>query len=276
MLKTRVITALWLAPLAFLLVFGLPTEYFALALAAVLLVGAWEFQRLAALKGGLAGWALVATQALIFAVLFIFGEALAAQAANLLFVATGAWLLMLLRLREFQPGVDPGNRYRALGFACALLSLTFAWLSLSWLHSLERGSWWILALLLIIWAADTGAYFTGRAIGRHKLAARISPGKTIEGLAGGLLASAIVGWAAITFLPLDQPGRPHWLVLSALTALLSAGGDLFVSLHKRTSGLKDSGRLFPGHGGVLDRLDSLLAGAPVFALGVLLLGNNIV
>ena len=273
MLKTRVITALWLAPLAFLLVFGLPTELFAIVLGLVLLVGAWEYQRLAALDSGPASWAMVAIQAIIMALLHGYRDAVTGQAAYVLTVAVGTWLLMLLRLGAFRPGAAPDNRYRWLSFGCALLSITIAWFALTLLHARESGAWWILALLLIIWAADIGAYFTGRAWGRHKLAVNLSPGKTIEGLAGGLVLAAVVGWAAITYLPLGQPGRAAWLILAALTALLSAGGDLFISLHKRTSGFKDSGHIFPGHGGVLDRLDSLLAGAPLFALGVLILGS---
>jgi phosphatidate cytidylyltransferase len=136
------------------------------------------------------------------------------------------------------------------------------------LRDQPAGEYLVLLLLVIIWSADTGAYFAGRRWGRHKLAPTISPGKTREGLLGGTLLATlstvlIAGW----FLP--TPPSPALLVaLAVLTTLFSAGGDLFVSLHKRTVGLKDSGRLFPGHGGVLDRFDSLLAGAPLFALGI--------
>ena len=125
-------------------------------------------------------------------------------------------------------------------------------------------------LLLIIWSADIGAFFAGRRFGRRKLAPQISPGKTQEGLLGGLVLAmlvAIVVSRTAGILPL----APAWTAaLAALTALVSAGGDLFKSIHKRTVGLKDSGSLLPGHGGVLDRFDSLLAGAPFFALGVLI------
>ena len=134
-------------------------------------------------------------------------------------------------------------------------------------------SYLILFLLFIIWAGDIGAYFSGKQFGRHKLAPNISPGKTREGLLGGLLLSILAAWVlAILSDTLDNT-IPALIVVTLFTALASAGGDLFISLHKRTVGMKDSGKLFPGHGGVLDRFDSLLAGSPFFALGVLILGG---
>lgn len=263
------LTALWLAPLAFGLIFGLPPRGFELALAGLLLIGAWEYRRLAGLAGNASGWLLVLVQAALFAGLILFEPAWVAHALALLLLGCAAWLLMFLRLAAYRPGSAPDDIYRGLSFLSALASLSFAWLSLAWLRMQAEGSWWILALLLLIWAADIGAYFTGRALGRRKLAPALSPGKTVAGLAGGLAAGAGVGWAAATGLPSAASGTVYWLTLCALTALFSVGGDLFVSLHKRTTGTKDSGKIFPGHGGVLDRLDSLLAGAPVFALGVL-------
>lgn len=274
MLKTRVITALWLAPLAFLLIFALPTRWFGAVLALLLLVGAWEYQRLAALEGSAGGWALITVQAIIFLGMGRYWDLLLQQAQVVFLAGVGAWLLMLLRLRGFRSGTEPDATYRKLSALSALMSISLAWFSLAWLHSRENGSWWIVALLLIIWAADIGAYFTGRAMGKRKLAIHLSPGKTLEGLAGGLLAAGVIGWVAIAYLPLAQHGHLAWLILAILTALISVGGDLFISLHKRTSGFKDSGHIFPGHGGVLDRLDSLLAGAPLFSLGVIFLSGS--
>jgi len=264
-----VITALWLLPLAFGLVFGLPPRGFELALAGLLLIGAWEFRRLAALEGHAAGWLLVLAQAILFAAMILFQAAWVTHAPMVLLLGCAAWLLMFTRLATFRPGVAPGAAYRVTSFASALAALSIAWLALSWLRLQVNGSWWILALLLSIWAADIGAYFSGRALGKRKLAPALSPGKTLVGLAGGLTAGSLAGWAAVTGLPSAASGALYWLAVCALTVLFSVGGDLFISLHKRTTGTKDSGRIFPGHGGVLDRLDSLLAGAPVFALGVL-------
>jgi phosphatidate cytidylyltransferase len=126
----------------------------------------------------------------------------------------------------------------------------------------ERGAWRILLLLAVIMAADTAAYFVGQVIGRHKLAPSVSPGKTWEGFAGGLLGGTLGALAVrAAFLP-DLPLR-HAAALGLVVAALGTVGDLVESVLKRWAGVKDSGTMFPGHGGVLDRLDSLLFGAPV-------------
>jgi phosphatidate cytidylyltransferase len=124
-------------------------------------------------------------------------------------------------------------------------------------------------LVLLIAAADIGAYFGGRRFGRHKLAPRVSPGKTWEGLAAGLLAALLVAAAMARLL--DFPALP-WLAVCLVVVLLSVVGDLLESMFKRRAGLKDSSALLPGHGGVLDRIDSLTAAGPAFLLGLLLLG----
>jgi phosphatidate cytidylyltransferase len=129
--------------------------------------------------------------------------------------------------------------------------------------------WYLLILLLLTTSADIGAYFAGRAYGRHKLAPQVSPGKTWEGVVGGLAAVTVVAAVASHWLPVS-PG-PFILICMAV-ALLSVVGDLSESLFKRQAGLKDSGTLFPGHGGVLDRVDSLTAAAPLFWLGLHWLG----
>ena len=135
-----------------------------------------------------------------------------------------------------------------------------------------EGSWLILLLLLTVWAADTGAYFAGKTFGKNKLAPHISPGKTREGLLGGLIAAPLVALLAANLMPLANVDSGKIFMLSLVTALVSVGGDLMISLHKRTSGFKDSSNLLPGHGGVLDRIDSLIAAAPFFALGLLVSG----
>jgi phosphatidate cytidylyltransferase len=134
---------------------------------------------------------------------------------------------------------------------------------------LPDGRLLLLYLLVLIAAADVGAYFGGRAFGRRKLAPHVSPGKTWEGFAAGMLASIII--AALGAALFDQPFWP-WLALCLLVAVVSVIGDLTESMFKRHVGLKDSGTLLPGHGGVLDRIDSLTAAAPTFLLGLLTLG----
>ena len=124
----------------------------------------------------------------------------------------------------------------------------------------------------LCWEADFGAYFTGKTFGQTRLAPLISPGKTRAGLLGGLILAPLVGLLAAKLMPLGNIDATHLVLLSLVVALVSVGGDLMISLHKRISGFKDSGNLLPGHGGILDRLDSLLVASPFFALGLLVVG----
>jgi len=155
-----------------------------------------------------------------------------------------------------------------LKLAAGTLAIVPAWAALVLVHHGEpNGHRWLLTALAIVWAADSGAYFAGRAFGRRKLAPRISPNKTVEGLLGGLAAGLVValgfGWLAGV-----AAADIGWLLLvAALAVLASVLGDLFESLLKRHAGAKDSGSVIPGHGGVLDRIDGVLAALPVFALG---------
>jgi phosphatidate cytidylyltransferase len=123
--------------------------------------------------------------------------------------------------------------------------------------------------LLLVWVADSGAYFAGRALGKRKLAPRVSPGKTWAGFWGGLIACAALALCVAWWRP--PSALLIWLALAVVVAAYSVVGDLTESLGKRFAGLKDSGTLIPGHGGVLDRFDSLLAAAPVLALGLQLM-----
>jgi phosphatidate cytidylyltransferase len=184
-----------------------------------------------------------------------------------------AWLLMFSRLLTYRGDEVVDSRYRIISSICALLSISLCWYALAWLRSLDNGSHVVFLLLLIIWAADVGAYFAGRFLGKTPLAPRISPKKTREGVYGGILlalaASFLWAWP-ISHLDLSASALT---AAALLTTLASVGGDLFISIHKRTVKLKDSGSIFPGHGGVLDRYDSLLAGAVFFALSAFLLGR---
>ena len=272
MLRTRVITAVVLAPLAFGLIFLLPAGAFCAIAALLLLVGSWEFRKLAAIEHSPAGWLLPALQAGIFLLLARNWSDWAAAPVAVFQLACLAWLLMFAQLKFYRPGNEPGQVYRVRSFLNALGALTFGWMALAWLRTEPSGEWWILVLLLIIWAADIGAYFAGRSFGRRKLAPAISPAKTRAGLYGGLILAGIVPVAAVSLIPALDADLPVMALIGLVTATASVGGDLFISMHKRTVGCKDTGSLFPGHGGVLDRLDSLLAGAPFFVLGKLLAG----
>jgi phosphatidate cytidylyltransferase len=272
MLKQRIPTALFIALGAFALLFLVPPAGFRLAMAALLLTGTWEFTRLAGL-GRIPAWILMGVQTIVLLLMILFWSTISNHGMTFLSAAVLTWLVMFLRLITYRPGVEPGINYRLISFFCALASISFAWYSLSWLRNQAQGEYLLLLLLFIIWAADTGAYFAGKQFGQRKLAPSISPGKTWEGLFGGIGTALLIA-LLLAHYTIGLPGTLLWfIVLIVVTALTSAAGDLFISLHKRTMGLKDAGKLFPGHGGVLDRFDSLVAGAPFFALGMYFFGS---
>jgi len=271
-LKQRVFTAVILLPLVIAAIFAAPAKWFIVLLALILMKGSAEYGRLAAFSGRFTWHLLFELQLITLVVLFIYREDWDTNILISLSACCAAWLLMFARLPLYHPAAQPDNSYRTVSFVTAIVSITTGWFAISWLRMQTDGAWLILLLLLIVWAADTGAYFAGKTFGKRKLAPSISPGKTLEGLIGGLITAPVVALVAAYLMPVASI-KPTWLILlSLVTALVSVGGDLLISLHKRTSGFKDSGNLLPGHGGVLDRLDSLLAAAPFFALGLLVSG----
>lgn len=273
MLKQRVLTALLLLPIALLVVFAAPPQWFLVLLGIVLLGGSREYLRLAGVNGQVTGFLLIVLQAATLAVLFFFRNDWAAGMTGYLSLFCAAWLVLFFRLPAYRENARVDGRYRFISALTSLLSITACWFALGWLRVQPQGSWLILLLLLIVWAADTGAYFAGRAFGKKKLAPRISPGKTRAGLVGGLILAPLIALLAAKSMPIEYIDPVRLVLLTLVTALVSVGGDLMISMHKRISGFKDSGSLLPGHGGILDRLDSLLAAAPFFALGLLVAGR---
>lgn len=274
MTRTRVIAALVMAPVTICAIVLLPTQWFAALSAIVFLTGLWEWCKLSGISDSLARTILLALNLLVM-VLLIWasaGSQVLLQISAL--IGAGWWLLALLWLRFFHYGADMGNGHaRSLKLAGATAAIIPAWASLILIHaSQNNGHLWLLTALTLVWAADSGAYFAGRHFGRHKLAPRISPNKTIEGLLGGLLAGLVTaagfGWLA----GISAVQMPSLLLVATIAVLASVLGDLFESLLKRHAGAKDSGTAIPGHGGVLDRIDGVLAALPVFALGKEILG----
>lgn len=273
MLKQRVITAVVLAVVLIAALLLLPPLALAWLFGAATVVALWEWSRLADLHAlALRGlYCAVGVLLLVWLAGFtgVLDEAPRLdRLRDLLAVAALWWAIALLWVKGY-PGSAALWGTTALRMLMGLLTLLPTWLALMLLRAQPQGEWLILFLVALVAAADIGAFFAGRALGRHKLAPRVSPGKSWEGLVGGvagaLLFTLLVWWLAGPWLML-----PALLIIAITTVLASVLGDLAESMVKRHCGVKDSGTLLPGHGGVLDRLDSLTAAAPVFALGLLL------
>ncbi|WP_229721803.1 phosphatidate cytidylyltransferase [Marinobacterium nitratireducens] len=261
------LTALVLAPAALAGVFLLQQTWFEVFVAAAMVLGAWEWGRLAGFGQRRARLLFAAgLGVLLLACIFVRPWV---PVPGLMLVTVLFWLLALYWVVRFpRVGAWEGSLSRLL---IGYLVLTSSWFALVELKQLERGNLMILLLLLLVWAADVGAYVAGKTWGRNKLAPAVSPGKTREGLFGGLFSCILVGALFGAWLELPLLSLVYLVVLSFCTGLASVLGDLFESMLKRHQGIKDSGRLLPGHGGVLDRIDSLTAAAPVFVLGMWLM-----
>ncbi|MFL6548689.1 MAG: phosphatidate cytidylyltransferase [Povalibacter sp.] len=261
MLKQRIITALLLAPFALLVILWVPHQVTMAVFALLVLAGAWEWAAFSALTGTLPRFAYVIVIALGIGALWKLGVQ-TAQLDVVLYVSIAWWVIAVAWI-AFMP--MHMNRFATL--IAGVLVLVPAWLALVRLHALA--SQLLLFLVLLVVAADVGAYFGGRRFGKHKLAPRVSPGKTWEGVYGGLVAAILLAIVGVFWFHVSAPA---FVALCAVVVIASVVGDLTESLFKRHAGLKDSGSLLPGHGGVLDRVDSVTAAAPVFLLGLERLG----
>jgi phosphatidate cytidylyltransferase len=262
-LRARIITALLLAALVVVVLLRLPAEVAVVLISAAIFIAGYEWAGFARLltKSARFSYAAAILLALTGA------EMLANDPRWLELILRGAALWWLLAFVWLAVRAKAGGRLAA---AAGFVVLVPAGIGLSHLVTLQPdGRLLLLYLLVLIAAADVGAYFGGRTFGRRKLAPHVSPGKTWEGFAAGMLAAAIVAVAGAALF--EKPFWP-WLFLCELVALVSVVGDLTESMFKRHVGLKDSGRLLPGHGGILDRIDSLTAAAPTFLLGLFALG----
>lgn len=260
MLKWRLLTALCLIPLVILGIFKLGDIPFAMLCGAILMLGAHEWACLVPLSKRTQQMGYVALFALLCGGLFF------VQSMILLWVSLVFWIVCGIGLCRFK-GQAPSWFSVPLKGVMGLLVLCSAFYGLIALHRMSVGPIALIVCLVLIWSTDSFAYFTGRLIGKHPMAPLISPKKTLEGFWGGLLGTvALAAVGSYFFHILPHISLWLWLAVATATALLAVIGDLFESLMKRLAGVKDSGKLLPGHGGILDRLDSLFAVIPFFAL----------
>ena len=263
MLKQRLLTALLLIPIFVFIVLKAPSDVFYSFTGLIVVLGAWEWSFFM----GVNQFPQNCIYPLVM--IFILFIAYLLPIVPVLSIAFGFWLVAAFLVGFYPKGVSGWQNKSVIGLM-GVGVLVPCWLAVNFIRHSDNGIMLLLVLFLLIWGADSGAYFIGKKWGKHKLLPNVSPGKTWEGLLGALLTAGVI--SVLGFFDEVIPFS-HWplpLLLALITVLFSILGDLFESMLKRRAGLKDSGRLLPGHGGILDRIDSLTAAAPLFALGLVI------
>ena len=289
MLLQRILTALVLATVAIAAIFLLPILYFYLFIAVIVLIAGWEWTGLAAIDKTSGKLAF-----LLFLIVPMLGVTFWTQILELIsqlmewpeikeysgaleWLVIGPvlfWVMMMLLIRKVPEELLKMELKKGLVVFIGWFVLFSAWMFLSRLRAFY-GSEAVMYFLALIWIADIAAYFTGKKFGKDKLAPEISPGKTIQGMYGAIISAMICAILLALYYGFPFMMATDFGLLSMLTVLISIYGDLFFSLMKRKSGVKDSGSILPGHGGVLDRIDSVIAAAPFYYAGVVLIGMSV-
>ncbi len=259
MLKQRIITAVILLAVLAGVVLILPQPAALITLNLVISLGIWEWSQFLKVKS--LQWRLLYVVLVLTLMIALWFYSFRPGALQLVLQVTLAWwLVAFVWVTRFPTAIPLG-----VGVLSGILVLGPAWLAVSRLLVAENGLGWLIFILLLVWATDIGAFAAGKLFGRIKLIPRVSPGKTWEGVIGGIVLAAIVAFAGAMYF---QQYRLGFVSLCIAVSAISIVGDLIVSIFKRHAGLKDSGEIFPGHGGMLDRIDSICSAAPVFVLGL--------
>ena len=287
MLIQRVATALVLAPAAIAAIFYLPLMYFAGLLLAIMALGAWEWGPLMGFAGKTRRMIFVLTNILIIALLWRFfppenlwlaKHQLQQPIVYILWIAVAWWMLSAGLTLVYPRCSSFWSSHRSIRGIFGWLTLVPTWLAFMVIRSSDyqvdsyHGAQLLMFLFLMVWSADVGAYFVGKSMGKHKLLPNVSPGKTMEGFIGGVVVACILVAIAGYIMNWQAHQFALVLVVTVIITTISVLGDLNESMFKRQAGVKDSGSLLPGHGGILDRIDSLTATAPIYALCYVMIG----
>lgn len=281
MLKQRIITALILAPAAISAIFYLPLAFFAALMAVIIGIGAWEWGPFMGFDTKTRRTGFVATTVVLIASIWAFlspnelwlsKTVLHENAMALLWLAVAWWVLSAFLMFSYPNSSSFWSKHRTVRGVFGWLTLVPTWLAFMVIRSNDyqadpyHGAQLLMFLFLMVWSADIGAYFVGKAFGKNKLMPNVSPGKTFEGFLGGVVFACLLIATAAYELDWNNKQIITILLVTVLISTVSVLGDLTESMFKRQAGIKDSGTILPGHGGILDRIDSLTATAPVFAL----------
>ncbi len=263
MLYQRILTAIPLAAFVFWIIFFQPTTVFFYFLLFVVLISGYEWARLS----GINNKPLRVLFALVIAaVTWVIPQYLADYILWLIYVSVLWWFSISYFLKYAKPKAA-STELKLDKLFIAFVVLPAAALAMQKIHAMHQGADWLFYALALVWVADIGAYFSGKKFGKNKLAPNISPGKTKEGLIGAVIATSIYTLIASYYFELDTERSVLLVLLSVILTFISVSGDLYFSFLKREVGVKDSGNILPGHGGILDRIDSVLAAMPVFVVG---------
>lgn len=268
MLKQRIITGVILAIFVSLAIFFLPNTVFdQLALLIIVGLGSWEWAGLTGFTNKQTWLAAVGFNLLLAELIFFIQPSL----LLVLLISLAVWGFILFLLVSYQPDTTYYKQRPWLLRSLGVLVLISSWYALTYLHALHYA--YVFYVISLIAFADIAAYFSGKRFGKHKLAPSLSPGKTREGALGALVVTFVWSCIGALFTHLSVGGAFVFIFFSMLAVMMSIAGDLFESLIKRQAGAKDSGNLLPGHGGILDRIDSLLAAIPILTLGLFVIGR---
>lgn len=285
MLKYRLISAFILIPVVIAALFFLPLIGFAITTLVVCMLAAWEWGQLSGFVSRTQRvWLAVLCGLLLALMLFTlpeyhYGVDIAVVEGSL-WLSLFWWVVALLLVLFYPASAAFWRNSKALRLAFGLMTIVpFFWGMVAlrgWHYEANHyyGAIWLLYVMILVWGADSGAYMFGKLFGKHKLAPKVSPGKTWQGFIGGLFTAAVISWIYGVVVNLEV-APSTLLICSVVAALASVLGDLTESMFKREAGIKDSGNLIPGHGGILDRIDSLTAAVPVFACLMLLVFRTI-
>ncbi len=286
MLKQRIITALILAPAAISAIFYLPITYFATLLIAVIAIGAWEWARFMGITNTFQRLSYAAFTVVLIALLWgglpvdkswVTHSSLQHQITSIFWLSVAWWIVAAFLIFCYPKSSTFWASNKLVIALFGWLTLVPTWLAFMVLRTNNytvdafQGAQLLMYLFMLVWSADIGAYFVGKFMGKHKLMPNVSPGKTIEGFLGGVVCAAILTIIVGATLQWSIEAYTRALLVTLLISTVSVLGDLTESMFKRQVGVKDSGTILPGHGGILDRIDSLTATAPVFTLCYVLL-----
>ncbi len=268
-MKQRIISALILAPLIIWGIFELPASGFLAFIGVVGLLASWEWAQLVTNQQRILHSLPIIIVSVAFVIISSMMQLEPIFLISILAVASAWWFIVCVLVVTY-PNSSFWNNSITMKHLAGIFTVIPFMLSVVLLRTYGNaqeaylGAKLVLFVCLLVWGADIGAYFTGKAIGKHKMAPSVSPNKTLEGLAGGILLSFVVGLGALKLMSIPFDGIMSILLITIITVTVSVFGDLAESMFKRVAGIKDSGNLIPGHGGILDRIDSLMAAFPVF------------